>query len=100
MGQAVYDFPNQYPPALGIPELRKAVAAHSERFSGLPVDWQTEAIVTVGATEALASAFMGLLNEGDEVCVTAEGAHTRAEVTKKHQPFSMSCRLVHLAEAI
>ncbi|KAK9840109.1 hypothetical protein WJX74_003508 [Apatococcus lobatus] len=67
VGKAVYDFPNQYPPALGIPELRKAIATHSKRFSGLPVDWQTETVVTVGATEALASAFMGFLNEGDEV---------------------------------
>ena len=70
VGQAVYTFPNQYPPALGIPELRKAVAAHSARFSGLHVDWQTETVVTVGATEALASAFMGFLNEGDEVWLT------------------------------
>ena len=70
MGQAVYSFPNQYPPASGIPELRRAVAAHSARFSGLHVDWQTETVVTVGATEALASAFMGFLNEGDEVWLT------------------------------
>lgn len=78
----MYDFPNQYPPALGIPELRKAVASHSERFSGLHVDWQTETVVTVGATEALASAFMGFLNEGDEVCTAC---------TQPIIPFDSSC---------
>lgn len=45
----------------------QAVARHSVTHSGLPVDWQTQTLITVGATEALASAFMGLLNRGDEV---------------------------------
>ncbi len=52
---------------MGVPELRKAVAAHSARNSGIDVDWATETLVTSGATEALACAFMGLLNPGDEV---------------------------------
>eukprot|EP00955_Chlamydomonas_euryale_P044191 352827-Chlamydomonas_euryale.AAC.2 len=30
-GSALLEFHNQYPPLLGLPELRKAVAAHSER---------------------------------------------------------------------
>jgi aspartate/methionine/tyrosine aminotransferase len=34
---------------------------------GIPVDWATETLVTIGATEGLASALLGLLNEGDEV---------------------------------
>ena len=50
-----------------MPELRQAVARHSQQFAGLEVDWQTETLVTCGATEALAAAFMGLLNPGDEV---------------------------------
>lgn len=58
---------NQYPPMMGVPELRQAVARHSVRFAGLEADWQTETVITVGATEALAAAFLGLLNEGDEV---------------------------------
>ena len=45
--------PNQYPPMMGVPELRQAVAAHNKRFYGLDVDWQTETLVTSGATEAL-----------------------------------------------
>ena len=49
----------------------QAVAQHSERHAGVPVDWQSEVVVTVGATEALAAAFLGLLNEGDEVGMLA-----------------------------
>ena len=32
---------SQYPPLAGVPELRQAVAAHSEREQGIPVDWAT-----------------------------------------------------------
>ncbi len=45
----------------------QAVARHSAAQAGIDVDWQSETCVTVGATEALASAFMGMLNQGDEV---------------------------------
>ena len=50
---ASMDRPNQYPPMLGVPELRQAVAAHAKRFYGLEVDWEREVMVTSGATEAL-----------------------------------------------
>ncbi len=59
--------PNQYPPMLGIPELRQAVAAHNKRFYDLDVDWQTEIMVTSGATEALADCMLALIEPGDEV---------------------------------
>ena len=39
---------NQYPPMMGLPELRQAVAEHAKRFQGLDVDWQTEVLVTSG----------------------------------------------------
>lgn len=64
--EAVEAGPNQYPPMMGLPELRQAVAAHSRRFYGLDLDWRSEVIVTSGATEALASCLFGLLNPGDE----------------------------------
>lgn len=31
------------------------------------MDWATETLITVGATEGIAAAFLGLLNPGDEV---------------------------------
>jgi aspartate/methionine/tyrosine aminotransferase len=58
---------NQYPPMLGIPELRQAVAAHNKRFYGIDVDWQREVMVTSGATEALGDCLFGLIEPGDEV---------------------------------
>ncbi len=62
----VVDGPNQYPPMQGVPELRQAVADHDRRFYGLEYDWQSEVVVTSGATEALADCLMALLNPGDE----------------------------------
>jgi N-succinyldiaminopimelate aminotransferase len=64
---AVVDGWNQYPPMLGLPALRQAVADHDARFYGLGVDWQSEVMVTSGATEALADCFLGLIEPGDEV---------------------------------
>jgi len=58
---------NQYPPMVGLPELRQAVAENSRRFYGLDVDWPREVLVTSGATEALASCLFGLIEPGDEV---------------------------------
>lgn len=64
---ATREYPNQYPPMMGIPELRQAVAAHNKRFYDLEVDWQTEVMVTSGATEALAASILALVEPGDEV---------------------------------
>jgi len=58
---------NQYPPMMGLPELRQAVAAHNRRFYGIEVDWASETMVTSGATEALAASLLGLIEPGDEV---------------------------------
>jgi aspartate/methionine/tyrosine aminotransferase len=66
---ALDDRPNQYPPMMGVPELRQAVAAHNQRFYGIEVDWASETLVTSGATEALASIIFGLVEPGDEVVV-------------------------------
>ncbi|MBS1168259.1 MAG: ybdL [Proteobacteria bacterium] len=59
--------PNQYPPMMGLPVLRQAVAAINKRFYGLDIDWASEVMVTSGATEALADAILGLVRPGDEV---------------------------------
>jgi N-succinyldiaminopimelate aminotransferase len=58
---------NQYPPGPGIPDLRLAIAEHQQRFYGLTIDPDTEAVVTTGATEAVAAALLGLVDPGDEV---------------------------------
>ena len=67
--EATRQYSNQYPPMMGIPELRQAIAAHNKRFHGLDCDWQREVMVTSGATEGLAAALLALINPGDEVVV-------------------------------
>ena len=58
---------NQYPPMLGLPELRQAVVAHYRLWQGLEFDPETEVMVTSGATEAIAGALLALIEPGDEV---------------------------------
>ncbi len=58
---------NQYPPGPGEPGLRRAIAEHRHRFWGVELDPETEVLVTVGATEAIAAAILGLCEPGDEV---------------------------------
>lgn len=58
---------NQYPPGLGIPELRHAIAAHQQRHYGLALDPDREVLVTTGATEAITAALLAFVDPGDEV---------------------------------
>lgn len=67
--RALTDRSNQYPPMLGIPELRQAVATHDKEWYGLDLDWQTETMVACGATECLAAAIFAMVEPGDEVVV-------------------------------
>ena len=60
---------NQYPPGIGMPDLRLAISEHQHRFWNLDYDPDSEVLVTMGATEALAGALLGMLNTGDEVIV-------------------------------
>ena len=65
--EAVVDGWNQYPPMLGLPELRRAIAAHYAHWQGVTLDPEREVMVTSGATEALAGALLALIEPGDEV---------------------------------
>ena len=58
---------NQYPPGLGIPELRHAIAEHQQHWYDLTFDPDTEVLVTAGATEAMAAALIALCEPGDEI---------------------------------
>ena len=60
---------NQYPPALGVPALREAIALHQKNFNNLSYDPETEILVTAGATEAIAASLLALIEPGDEVLV-------------------------------
>jgi N-succinyldiaminopimelate aminotransferase len=69
--RAIANGMNQYPPGMGMPVLRDAIAEHQERFYGISVNPDREVLVTAGATEALAATILALADEGDEV-VTLE----------------------------
>jgi aspartate/methionine/tyrosine aminotransferase len=58
---------NQYSPLAGVPELRDAIARWSSDYNGIKYDPTSEITVTSGCTEAIAAAFLGLVNPGDEV---------------------------------
>jgi N-succinyldiaminopimelate aminotransferase len=57
---------NQYAPLPGVPALRDAIFEHQRQWYGLEPE---DVLVTFGATEAIASAVMGLCDPGDEVVV-------------------------------
>ncbi len=59
---------HRYTPAVGLPELREAIAAKTLRDSGLEVPI-SQIIVTNGGKQAVYQAFATLLNPGDEVLV-------------------------------
>jgi Aspartate/tyrosine/aromatic aminotransferase len=65
--EAVISGWNQYPPMMGLPELRQAVAAHYKHFHNLELNWETEVMITSGATEALADSLLAVIEPGDEV---------------------------------
>ncbi|GAA4383287.1 pyridoxal phosphate-dependent aminotransferase [Tsukamurella soli] len=58
---------NQYPPGDGLPELRRAVSEQVRREYGLEYDPDGEVLVTVGASEGIAAAVLGLVEPGREV---------------------------------
>ncbi|MFB9905148.1 pyridoxal phosphate-dependent aminotransferase [Allokutzneria oryzae] len=63
---AIADGVNQYPPGPGQPDLRAAIVEHRRRY-GTVYDADSEVLVTVGATEAIAAALLGLVEPGEEV---------------------------------
>jgi aspartate/methionine/tyrosine aminotransferase len=69
--RAILEDPNQYAPVGGLPALRSALAAANKRFYGIEIDPETETLVTAGATEALAAAFMAFLQPADEAILFA-----------------------------
>jgi len=89
---------NQYAPLPGVPALREAVFEHQRSWYGLDPE---DVLITFGATEAIASALLGLCDPGDEVvvlepyydsyaaCISFAGA-TRRPVTLRPPGFAVS----------
>lgn len=66
---AIHGDINQYAITWGTPALRLAIAAKYRRWYDMDVDPDREVTVCCGATEAMASVFMALINPGDEVII-------------------------------
>jgi aminotransferase len=68
-GRAIRDDVNQYAITWGAPRLRDALVRKYRRWYGMEVDGEREITVTCGATEAMASVMLALVDPGDEVIV-------------------------------
>src|SRR2546427_2603355 len=67
--QAIRDDVNQYAITWGAKRLRDALAQKYGDWYGMTVNPETEITVTCGATEAMASALLAIVDPGDEVIV-------------------------------
>jgi N-succinyldiaminopimelate aminotransferase len=81
---AVRNGHNQYAPLPGVPPLRAAIAEHQRRFYGLEVE---DVQVTMGATEAITAAILGLCEPREEVLAfdpTYDSYGAAAKMTGAH----------------
>ncbi|MFD4658700.1 pyridoxal phosphate-dependent aminotransferase [Kitasatospora sp. NPDC058444] len=81
LGEAFFDLPlpefgglttpglHHYSHSRGLPELRRLLGKYYESKFALPVDPDTEVIVTAGSKAAIYMALMAILDPGDEVIV-------------------------------
>ena len=65
----------------GLRELRESIAAYETKAHGFTCD-QSQVIVTAGATEALFTALMGIINPGDEVVIPTPAFVLYEEIIK------------------
>lgn len=97
---ALREGPHQYPPAMGLPALRRAVAESTLRFQRLALDWEQEVLVTSGATEALADSFLALLEPGDEAIILEPVYDAYAPLLRRAGAVVVPVRLVPPAWAL
>ena len=69
LDRAMREGRNQYSPMTGVPPLRQAIAAKTQRCYGYLPDADAEVTVTSGASEAIFDAVLAVVRPGDEVIV-------------------------------
>ena len=69
LAKALQDGKNQYPPMMGVAELRHQIQLKIAQLYGADVDMDREITVTSGATEALFVAIQAIVQRGDEVII-------------------------------
>ena len=67
--RAARNGPHQYAVTWGAPGFRAALARKQSRLMELPIDPETNIVVTCGSTEAMMAAMMTACNPGDKVIV-------------------------------
>lgn len=69
LAKALAEGKNQYPPMMGIPELRYQITQKVLQMYAAEVDMDAEVTITSGATEALFVAIQAVVHQGDEVII-------------------------------
>jgi len=64
------DSANSYLPLWGTDRLRRAVADHVTRMSGVPYDWERSTVITAGGGNALLNIVLATIEPGDRVLFT------------------------------
>ncbi|ETP73048.1 aspartate/tyrosine/aromatic aminotransferase [Lachnospiraceae bacterium JC7] len=60
---------HQYSITWGAQNTREALAAKESHYMGIPIDPNTEVVITCGGTEAMMAAMMTICNPGDKVAI-------------------------------
>lgn len=71
-----------YQPTVGIPELRKAMAAFYQRWFGVTLDPATEIQPLIGSKEGILHVTLALCNPGDKVLIPNPGYPTYTSLSK------------------
>ncbi|MGN0970939.1 MAG: pyridoxal phosphate-dependent aminotransferase [Aristaeellaceae bacterium] len=69
LARVAHDGPHQYAVTWGAQNFREALARKQSRFMGMPIDPDSEIVVTCGSTEAMMAAMMTVTDPGDRVAV-------------------------------
>lgn len=69
LAQVSREGPHQYAVTWGAENFRQALVAKQSHFMGLPIDPDSQVLVTCGSTEAMMCAMMTVVDPGDKVAV-------------------------------
>ncbi len=71
-----------YQPTIGIPELRKSMAAFYRKWYGVELDWASELQPLIGSKEGILHVTLAFCNPGDEVLIPDPGYPTYTALNK------------------
>ena len=69
LAKVAFTGPHQYAITWGAPNFRAALAAKQQPRMGIPIDPETQIVVTCGSTEAMMCSVMTVCNPGDRVVI-------------------------------